>query len=265
MFTRDIFNLQNRADSANLAACQLTTSDIVPAQHQTLSGLKGTLINRDASFELFGREAWLFVSIKNRRFNRPLVDWFIRMCEDYDLQGYVCRVDDPYKYNRMAELGIYDLPQEESEKIERLSGDIGRMVQKALNGSLTKRVQMISWRDLADDTPPAYHQELRAAFETDGLVRQALSNHVRSMKMIETEEQLNQFSEFFLAEVPVLVHAYYRQQGALDIYPGPQPDFFWQIELGMFETELPVLTNLTRQGRPMAYFDAISTPAPHHA
>jgi hypothetical protein len=39
-----------------------------------------------------------------------------------------------------------------------------------------------------------------------------------------------------------------------------QPEFFWQIELGLFETELPLLTERTRQGRTMIYFDTVTKP-----
>ena len=258
MFARDIFSYSD--PDRDLAARPLTTRDIVPARRRSLSGVAGTLVSRDGRFELAGREAWIFVSIKNRKFNRQYIDWFIRMCAEHGLQGRICRVDDPYRYNRMAELGIYTLADEEVEKIERLSGDIGRMIQKAINGSRTTCVEMVTWRDLADNTPKAYHAELRHAYEARGLVREALSQHVRRMKPIESEKQLNQFVEFFLAEVPVLIHAYYRAGGSLDIYPGPQPEFFWQIELGLFEAELPLLTERTREGRTMLYFDTAEKP-----
>jgi hypothetical protein len=260
MFLRDIFDNPNPVSDGGLITRQLTTRDIVPARAYTLSDVTGTLVNRAGDFELAGRHAWIFISIKNRKFNRPYVDWFIRMCDENGLNGHICRVDDPYKFNRMAELGVDILPEGEAEKIERLSNDIGRMVQKALNGSRTENVDMILWRDVARDTPSKYHDEIRAAFKKDGLVRKALSNHVRSVKDIETQEQLNRFVEFFLNEVPILFHAYYQSGGTLDIYPGSQPDFFWQVEMGVFEDELPLLTALTRQGRTMTYFDTITKP-----
>jgi hypothetical protein len=51
------------------------------------------------------------------------------------------------------------------------------------------------------------------------------------------------------------MHAYYGSGATLDIYPGPQPRFFWQIEMGEFEDELPALTAMTRRARPMLYLD----------
>ena len=177
------------------------------------------------------------------------------MCEGLGLNGHVCPVDDPYRYNSMAELKTDVLPEEEAAKIERLSSDITRMVQKAINGKLTKQVDIVKWRDLEDATPKAYRAELTKAFKEGTSIRDHLYDHISSVKPLDSDEDFERFAEFFLCEVPVLLNTYYSSGPTMDIYPGPQPKFFWQIELGEFEDELPLLTALTRKGRSMLYLD----------
>ena len=48
---------------------------------------------------------------------------------------------------------------------------------------------------------------------------------------------------------------YYGNGPTLDIDPGPQSKFFWQIERGVFAKELPLLTALAQSGRTMLYLD----------
>ncbi|GFE64941.1 hypothetical protein [Litoreibacter roseus] len=227
----------------------------LPATESTLTGMGGVLTNRTGDFDLAGRDAWIFISIKNRGFNRPYIDRFIDMCEASGINGHICPVDDPYRYNSMAELKCDELPEEELAKIERLSSDIGRMVQKAINGKRTKRVDIVKWRDLERETPPIYRAELTRAFKDRTRIRDFLYDHVSSVKPVETERDFERYAEFFLCEVPVLMHTYYAHGATLDIYPGPQPKFFWQIELGQFEAELPEMTAMTRGERPMLYLD----------
>ena len=227
----------------------------LPATESLISGMGGVLTCRTPDFQLSGRSAWIFISIKNRGFNRKYIDRFIDMCDQNDIPGYICPVDEPYRYNAMAELQCDDLPDHEMDKIMRLSSDISRMAQKAINGKRSTRVKMVKWRELEEDTPPIYRQELTQAFKSHGRIRDILYDHVSSVKHIESERDFERFAEFFLCEVPVLMHTYYSRGATLDIYPGPQPRFFWQIELGVFEDELPQLTAMTRRARPMLYLD----------
>ncbi len=258
MFVRSILSAD--PTTAEPQFKRLTPRDLVPTRATTLAGVDGYLVNRSGDFDLSGREAWIFISIKNRAFNRPYVNWFIDLCEENDMIGHICRVDDPYRFNRMAEMGCDELPEEEVLKIERLSSDIGRMAQKAINGKRTDRVDIVMWRDIADDMPVAYYDEIKAAFDNQTLVREVLRQHVCSVKEIDCEEIFERYAQFFLCEVPILLHAYYRETPVLDIYPGPQPDFFWQIEMGLFANELPLLTELVKRGRSMLYLETTDRP-----
>ena len=44
---------------------------LLPARECVLPGVGGVLTNRAGDFDLQGRDAWIFISIKNRGFNRP--------------------------------------------------------------------------------------------------------------------------------------------------------------------------------------------------
>lgn len=243
------------ARAVNASPTYVHVNKELRATEAVIPAFGGVLTSRKPDFDLRGRDAWIFISIKNRGFNRPYINRFIDLCEELDLNGHVCPVDDPYRYNSMAELKRDDLPQEEVDKIERLSTDISRMVEKAIRGKCTKRVDLVKWRDLEAATPSIYREELTRAFRQKTRIRNMLHEHVTSVKTCDTERDFERYAEFFLCEVPVLMHTYYAHGPTLDIYPGPQPKFFWQIELGHFEKELPQLTALTRAERAFLYLD----------
>ena len=237
---------------------------ILPARECMIPGVGGMLSNRLSDFDLGGRDAWMFISIKNRAFDRTYVNRFIEMCEVLGIRGHICPVDAPYHYNRMAELGRDDLPAEEAAKIERVTAEISRMVEKALKGSLTTRVDHVRWQDLEAETPPQYRSELTTAFHEGTDIRNAIYEQVASVKQLEDERTFERFAEFFLCEVPVLMHAYYSKGATMDVYPGPQPKLLWSIELGLVEDELPMLTALTRSDRAMLYLDTHNRRASRH-
>jgi len=229
--------------------------DKLHATESIFPGLGGVLTAREADFDIAGRIAWVFISIKNRSFNRAYINQFIDMCEKVGIDGRVCAVDTPYLYNVMAEHGLDHLPEAEAAKIETLSTNFQRMVEKALRGKQSSRVTLVQWPELEAETPQIYKDELASAFHGGSRVRDLFYDHVSSVKPIEDERQFERFAEFFLCEVPVLMHAYYSFGPTMDIYTGPQPAFFWQIEMGEFAEELPELTALTRRCRPMMFLD----------
>lgn len=230
-------------------------SDQLYASESILPGLGGVLTAREPDFDVAGRVAWVFISIKNRSFNRAYINQFIDLCDKIGIEGRVCAVDRPYLFNAMAELEVDSLPEPEAAKIDTLSSNFQRMVEKALRGKKSERVKLVQWAELERETPQVYRDELAKAFYGGTRVRQLFYDHVSSVKPISSERQFERFAEFFLCEVPVLLHAYYAYGPTMDIYPGPQPAFFWQIELGEFAQELPELTALTQRGRPMLFLD----------
>jgi len=232
-----------------------SVSDQLHATESIFPGLGGVLTAREPDFDITGRVAWVFISIKNRSFSKVYIRQFIELCEATGIEGRICAVDRPYLFNAMAELGVDSLPDSETAKIMGLSGDFQRMVTKAIRARKSERVKLVQWDDLENATPQIYRDELAQAFHSGGRVRDLFFDHVSSVKPISDERQFERFADFFLCEVPVLLHAYYGAGATMDIYPGPQPAFLWQIELGEFAQELPELTALTGRGRPMLFLD----------
>ena len=99
------------------------------------------------------RPFYLFISLKNRKFNKLYISWFIDLCETYHQIGKICIVDEPYLFNRMAELGVDHLQENERRKIEQISWEIERKVSKTINSSGSTQATIISWKELTAQTP----------------------------------------------------------------------------------------------------------------
>ncbi len=208
-------------------------------------------------FDITERRSFLFISIKNRQFTKNYVNWFAEMSHEIGNEGIICPVDEPYYYNRMAELRTSHLPDSEFERIHKLAADVSRMAQKAINRSGNNRLRLTSWSEFSDQTPQKFKQEVQTAFDCNGPFQRAIIEHVASVKGDLDITALRSYAKFFLCEIPVLAAALYGSQPSLDVYPGDQADLFWQIELGDFEEELPELTTYIRSGEPLLYMNTI--------
>ena len=208
-------------------------------------------------FDISERCSYLFVSIKNRQFTRNYIDWFIEMSCKAGNEAVICPVDEPYHFNRMAELGIARLPIDEAQRIQKLAADVSRMAQKAINKSMNDRLRLVPWSEFSDRTPSRFKREVQTAFDSEGLFQQTIIDHVASVKGDLDKAVLRAYAEFFLCEIPVLASALYSKRGSLDVYPGDQADLFWQLELGDFEEELPELTAHVQSGEPLLYMNTM--------
>ena len=206
---------------------------------------------------LRGRLFYLFISIKNRDFDREFVSWFVDLCEADGLLGRVCAVDEPYLFNRQAELDLDHLPEAEIEKISKLSTDRIRMAERVLRRSRSARVSIVRWQQLSTETPDWMKKEVMDAYRMPGSFRDEVRRHVTAVKEPGTEASTDRYARFLLCETPVLIHTYYSPaSGVVDVYPGPNCEPFWMIEQGQFAGELPRTTAFARSGRPLAYVDA---------
>lgn len=64
------------------------------------------------------RPSYLFISLKNRKFTKDFLVWFVELCKQYHQQGKICVMDEPYLFNRKAALGVDELPEPEVERIQ---------------------------------------------------------------------------------------------------------------------------------------------------
>ena len=212
-----------------------------------------TTLQKDWSQRLF----YLFISIKNRKFTRELIQWFINLCEAHGKKGRICVVDEPYIYNLQAELGVETLTVSEQFKIEKIAHEVSRKAEKAINGSRHSGVSFISWQQMSKQTPEWMKQEIWDAFSHNGSFRQQILDQVINVKGNGlSETKLEDYAKFFLCELPVLINAYYSYaQGIIDVYPGFMPNIFWHMEKSTFEQQLPKTTAFIRSGKNIVYID----------
>ena len=92
------------------------------------------------------------------------------LCEAGGHKGLIVPVDEPYVYNRQAELEVDELCEDERGRIFRLASDITRMVQKVLRGAGATHVELATWQDLAKVTPGWMTEEITAAYRFPGAI-----------------------------------------------------------------------------------------------
>lgn len=228
----------------------LTTTDELLGRTCEIGTTASTLSNWQA------RPFYLFISLKNRKFTKDFLVWFVELCKQYHQQGKICVVDEPYLFNRKVALGVDELPEPEVEKIEQISWEIERKVWKAINGGNSSLVSLVSWDALGDQTPAWMRAEIWGAFEREGDFYQHVIEQVVFAKGAgHSQECLESYAGFFLCEVPVLTYAYYGGKGIVDIYPGVNAELLWKLELGRFELELPRTTEFILSGRRLIYIN----------
>ena len=215
----------------------------------------GTLFSINTCFNIHECEVWLFVSIKNRKFTKKYLDWFVKFSLELDCKGYICPVDQPYMYNKMAELNLSQLTELEEEKICKLSSDVSRMAGKSINRNIGSKIKLISWESLEKEAPAFIKEELAGAYKAKGKFHKFIYEHVRSVKGDLLPVTIDAYAKFFLHELPVLIYVYYRGCRILDVYPGEQPLFIWDIENSAFEEELPTTTEYIKEGKPLLYLN----------
>jgi hypothetical protein len=198
---------------------------------------------------------YLFVSLKNRRFTDSLLDWFVHVCAEYRVQGYISVVDSPYLLNERAKLGR-KLSEAEVSRIFQMASERYRQINRILRRrSSNSYIRLIKWEDLTSKTPARLKEEVLRAFGAKKRFYTAILEQTRQMKpRLTTIDSLERYAQFVLAELPILLYVYYAtSDGVVDFYPGENFHFYEEVEQGTFEDELPETTAFIRQGQPLVY------------
>jgi len=205
------------------------------------------------------RPFYLFISLKNRKFTKALIGWFIDVCNAQSQIGKICIVDEPYLYNRKAELGVETLAEEEIETIQRISAEITRKVQRVMRAKGSSAVSLISWEHLSAETPQWIKNEIDAAFQKKGQFYIDTLQQVSRMKGYAlTQKKLGEFAHFFLCELPVLIFAYYADPiEIVDFYPGENSPILWKIETGEYRSELPEISEFVQRSGKLVYINVL--------
>jgi hypothetical protein len=204
--------------------------------------------------ELYRANFLVAVSLRNPAFSN---EWLTAVLDEIKhLKGaaLLCLVDTPYfasvtarEYSRKElQRQIDILLSQRTEQNRRLQG----LIQDR-----NEYVSYYDWNSLLSLTPKSLADELVQAFNRSGDVKESIISQVRKVfPDEESDESIIKLSRFFVEEIPVLVFIYYVLfPGCIDVYPGPQADFFWKLDLGEFHDELPSLSALAANSDPHTY------------
>jgi len=117
-------------------------------------------------------------------------------------------------------------------------------------------VTLIAWQELCELISADLVDELDVAFKNPASrVRQLVQMQVALVHpQVEDIVVRDRLADFFLDEIPVLINYYYSiASGCVDVYPGPQAPFFWELDGGFLNDELPYASSLVRKAKPHVY------------
>lgn len=198
------------------------------------------------------------ISLRNPAFSNEWISSVLRDIRYFGGHGVVCLVDTPYLSSIQAQAGTR---KEFLENYQRLKTEREQHLQRVrqLVEPHASFTSLLDWNDLITITPKEYNLELLGAFAANGRTTALVLKQVTKVFPDEVDpEKLSQLARFFIEEVPVLVNLYYRLlDGCIDVYPGPQAEFFWALDNGLLHDELPVLSNIAKSGPRHRYGMAI--------
>jgi hypothetical protein len=199
-------------------------------------------------------EFYLFVSLKNHQFTNELLAWYAEVCSQYTVKGYISVVDQPYLLNEIARYGR-PLLEKEKARIFKISEERKRQVKRIIQKTSDVAIKLVSWEFLVQQTPVILQKEIAAAFSQKHHFYEAVMAYTQSVKSFyQSQDQLEKYAQFVLAELPVLINVYYTPKtGVVDFYPGENFPFFIDIEQGAFKEEIPETTAFIQESRPLVF------------
>lgn len=220
--------------------------------------------NRATLGDLKGKTGYLMISIKNSNFNTRLVSSFCDLVETHLGAGEVILVDTPYAATILATEMDEARRNRELENLSRLAGQRRRFVERILSArSIVMPVR--SFDEIEREVVPMLREEVSRAFGVEGRFRNALLQRTREVIPYTISDALiPRFAQFLVCEIPVLCHLYYARgrPGVVDVYPGENPQLFWDIERGRFADELPGISKLAEGSPGLIYVDVCAPARP---
>jgi hypothetical protein len=228
-----------------------------PVERDDLRLVVSRLGSKATLADLEGKRGFLMVSVKNTNFTARTVETFCDLVDRHLDAGEVILVDTPYLAPILANEPDGDSRQRKIANLHKAAADRRQFVEKIL----ARRGARISIRDFDEvdrAVAPEFHREVRLAFESGGCFREALLARSREViPPVVPDAGLAPYAEFLVSEIPTLCHLYYASgaPGVVDVYPGENPQLFWDIERGRYEKELPAITGLVARSPGLIYVD----------
>ena len=206
------------------------------------------------SSDIRDAQYFLGISLKNKRFSN---DWIAEVLDGVGhLSGsaVIALVDTPYiSTEETLSSGKMDLVRR-LEVLQRQSEENRERLQRLIR-PYSSFVTMVSWSDLEKLKSLEIVIELNSAFKKSTRVRSLVLAQVQkvfSSSLAATE--IEHLAKFFIEEIPTLISIYYSAfDGIIDLYPGPQADFFWELDSGALQSDLPMATALALSRCPHTY------------
>jgi hypothetical protein len=194
------------------------------------------------------------VSMRNPQFSNRWMQETIGCVKAWGGKAVLTLVDLPY----LASIDVLSRNPKAKHRAllayeQQRSEQVGRIQRIASDDPET--CEFHSWDTLQALTPRLLQPEVVDAFFTRKSVHALVMKQVRRVfDDIADQSTLERLAMFFLQEVPILAFLYYTFYGhVVDLYPGPQADFFWELDGGLLQNELPSLSRLALQGAPHTY------------
>lgn len=200
----------------------------------------------------------VLVSAKNPLFSTEVLEASLSLSVEHCSRTTLSLVDQPY----FATLDPSDeqAVRRTTNTIEERSRWIARVLERSgLN------VHATPWAHVSAHVPETVRTEVRAAINTTGRLWDLVCEQAAS---VLGEDRVNEdpqrWTAFLRAELPVLFSLYYfSPQPAVDFYPGPQAELFYELEDGGLSKELPLVTERA-QARPLVYVDLLAIDSTQH-
>ncbi len=230
-------------------------------EHRNARLTVSRLGNRASLADLDGKRGYLMVSVKNSSFTTGVVETFCDLAETHFAAGDIILFDKPYAAPILA--GEADGPERRRklDNLRKAASDRRRFLETILSRRRAS-IPLRSFAQVEAEVAPALRWEVREAFEAGGQFRLALLERSRAvLPAAVPDELLPRYAEFLVSEIPVLCHLYYAHCGpsVVDVYPGENPELFWDIERGRFADELPQTTALAKRSPGLIFVD-VSPP-----
>ena len=201
------------------------------------------------------RQWLLAVSLRNPMFSNQWIKLAINAATAHRGQVVVTLVDDPYVSSVSALSTSEKIYCSNMVKLKRQRSEQLRRIEKIIKQS-NVGVSFKFWKDLCASTPHELTIELTEAFiDNKSRVRELVLDQVAiAHPEIKELVQQTRLAKFFIDEAPVLINYYYAiSPGTIDVYPGPQARFFWELDAGLLVNELPKASLLASAGLPHVY------------
>jgi hypothetical protein len=195
--------------------------------------------------EVSGSHFLIAVSMRNPSFSNEWLEEVLTCAKSWGCKVLLTLVDLPY----LASIDVFSSGQPARQRALRI---YERQCQEQAT-RLTRicdrydeTCDYLSWSTLVSLTPNSLFREVDAAFDARRKVYSLVMSQVAKVFPNVTEiPQLERLSHFLLREIPVLILLYYSlKPGAVDVYPGEQAKFFWELDLGHLANEMPISSEL---------------------